>query len=128
MDIEHIGYQVQDPVAMARWYVENLGMRVVRRFGEPAFAQFVADASGHVMIEIYHNPKVKVPDYRSTDPLILHLAFESRDVDGDVKRLLAAGATPEGDIVRAPNGDVIGIVRDPWGFCVQLAKRGKPMI
>jgi len=128
MDIEHIGYVVEDPVAAARWYVENLGLRVVRSTGGPTFTHFLADGSGHVMIEIYNNPKVKVPDYRLIDPLVLHLAFECEDVEGAVRRLLKAGATPEGEITRAPSGDVIGIVRDPWGFCVQLARRGQPMI
>jgi catechol 2,3-dioxygenase-like lactoylglutathione lyase family enzyme len=128
MDIEHIGYQVKDPVAAAAWYVRHLGLRVVRSFGAPAFAQFLADSSGHVMIEIYNNPAAAMPDYRAMSPLVLHLALESSDVEGDRARLLAAGATPEGEITRAPNGDVLAIVRDPWGFPVQLAMRGTPMI
>jgi catechol 2,3-dioxygenase-like lactoylglutathione lyase family enzyme len=128
MDIEHIGYQVPEPAAAARWYVENLGLRVARSFGEPAFALFLADGSGHVMIEIYRNPKAPVPDYRSMDPLILHLAFECDDVEGVRRHLLDAGAAPEGDVTCAPNGDVLAMLRDPWGFPIQLAKRAKPMI
>jgi len=127
MDIEHIGYMVREPAAAARWYVGNLGMRIVRTGGPPAEAHFLADGSGRVMIEIYNNPAAGVPDYAAMDPLVLHLAFESGDVEGDCRRLRRAGATPEGEITRAPNGDVIAIVRDPWGFPVQLAKRGTPM-
>jgi catechol 2,3-dioxygenase-like lactoylglutathione lyase family enzyme len=128
VDIEHIGYQMPDPVGAARWYVENLGLRVARNFGEPAFAQFLADSSGHVMIEIYSNPKAPMPDYRSVDPLVLHLAFECRDVEGVRSRLLAAGATAEGDVLCASNGDVLATLRDPWGFPIQLARRARPMI
>jgi len=128
MDIEHVGYIVEDPRAMAKWYVENLGMKIVRTTGEPNFAHFLADSSGHAMIEIYANPAVRVLDYRSMNMLVLHLAFEADDVPAARGRLLAAGATPDGDITRAPNGDVIATVRDPWGFPVQLAKRGKAMI
>ena len=128
MDIEHIGYQVPDPVAAARWYVENLGFRVARSFGEPAYAQFLADSSDHVMIEIYSNPKAPMPDYRSMDSLVLHLALECQDVEGVRARLLAAGATAEGEIVLAPNGDVLAMLRDPWGFPIQLARRASPMI
>ena len=128
MDIEHIGYQVPDPVAAARWYAENLGLCVARSFGEPAYAHFLADSSGHVMIEIYNNPKAPVPDYRAMDPLILHLAFECDDVAGVRQRLLAAGATAEGDVASAPNGDVLAMLRDPWGFPIQLANRAQPMV
>ncbi|MCX5685222.1 MAG: VOC family protein, partial [Planctomycetota bacterium] len=121
MDIEHIGYQVPDPVAAARWYVEHLGLRVARSFGAPAYAFFLADSSGHVMIEIYNNPKAPMPDYRAMDPLVLHLAMECRDVEGVRARLLAAGATAEGDVVHAPTGDLLAMLRDQWGFPLQLA-------
>jgi catechol 2,3-dioxygenase-like lactoylglutathione lyase family enzyme len=128
MDIEHIGYQVEDAAAAAKWYVENLGMKVARSFGPPTHCHFLADGSGHVMIEIYNNPAVKVPKYRSMNLLHLHLAFECPDVEATRERLIKAGATADGDIIRAPNGDVIASVRDPWGFPVQLARRGQPMI
>ncbi|MCX5670690.1 MAG: VOC family protein [Planctomycetota bacterium] len=128
MDIEHIGYMVRQPAAAARWYVENLGLRIVRSGGPPADAHFLADTSGHVMIEIYNNPSAEVPDYAAMNPLVLHLAFETGDVEGECRRLVRAGAKAEGEITYAPNGDVIAIVRDPWGFPVQLAKRGAPMI
>ena len=29
-EIEHIAYSVKDPVAVARWYVQHLGMRVAQ--------------------------------------------------------------------------------------------------
>jgi catechol 2,3-dioxygenase-like lactoylglutathione lyase family enzyme len=57
MKIEHVAFNVADPVAMAQWYEKNLGMRTVRSGGPPVNARFVADASGSVLIEIYNNPK-----------------------------------------------------------------------
>ena len=128
MDIEHVGYQVSDPEAAAKWYVEHLGMHLARSFGPPAHAQFVADSAGHVMIEIYNNPKVKVPDYRAIDPLILHLAFEAADVHAERARLIKAGAAPVGDAETGASGDLIAMLRDPWGFPVQLVRRAKPML
>jgi len=128
MDIEHVGYQVSDPEAAAKWYVEHLGMHLARSFGPPANAQFVADSAGHVMIEIYNNPKVKVPDYRAIDPLILHLAFEAADVHAERARLIKAGAAPVGDAETTPTGDLIAMLRDPWGFAIQLVRRAKPMM
>ena len=75
MKIEHVAFNVPDPVAMAKWYEANLGMRTVRSAGPPTNTRFVADASGQTIIEIYTNTKAPVPDYRKTDPLVLHLAF-----------------------------------------------------
>ena len=128
MKIEHVAFNVSDPVAMGRWYVEHLGMKVNRRTVEPPYAHFLADDSGTVMIEIYGNDAAAVPDYAANDPLMLHLAFVSNDQAADVKRLVAAGATLIGEVVVAPNGDELAMLRDPWGFAIQLVKRVQPMI
>ena len=45
-----------------------------------------------------------------------------------IARLVQAGATAEGAIVRNDDGDELGMVRDPWGFAVQLVKRAKAML
>lgn len=71
MKIEHVAWQVPDPVALADWYVEHLGMRA---------------------------------------------------------RLIAAGATPAGEIVVTPAGDELAMLRDPWGIPLQLVRRAEPMI
>jgi glyoxylase I family protein len=128
MDIEHFAYQVAEPVAAAEWYVRHLGLRVARAGGPPGYGRFLADSSGHVMVELYHNPKAPVPDYRSMDPVLLHLAFETDDVPAARQRLLAAGATAAGDVDYASNGDVIAVVRDPWGFPLQLCRRARPLL
>ncbi len=128
MQIEHLGLDVADPAAMADWYVKHLGMRVVLAKDEPLPVRFIADSANHVMIEIYANPAVKPLDYRPIDPLVIHLAFLSKDVKADYERLLAAGATCATEPKVLPTGDEIAIVRDPWGFAVQLVKRRKPMI
>ncbi|MEK6236812.1 MAG: hypothetical protein N2C14_19060, partial [Planctomycetales bacterium] len=81
-----------------------------------------------VMIEIYRNPAVEVPDYAAASSAVLHLAFVSQNVEADRNRLIAAGASAEGEIQQAPNGDRLAMLRDPWGFAVQLAERSTPMI
>ena len=128
MKIEHVAFNVEDALSMGRWYVEHLGFTVKRRVMEPPWAHFLADDSGTVMLEIYSNPDAPVPDYRATDPLVLHLALVSQDVEADVERLTAAGATLLGEVQRLKNGDCLAMLRDPWGFAVQLVQRGTPMI
>ncbi len=128
MKIEHLAINVEDPLAMGRWYVEHLGFTVKRRVMEEPWAHFLADDSGTVMIEIYGNKKVPLPDYRNMHPGSLHLALVSEDVEADVARLTAAGGAIDGEVQSLPNGDSMTFLRDPWGFTLQLVKRGEPMI
>ena len=128
MKIEHTAYQVADPVSVARWYVEHLGMTVKRSQAESPFVHFLADDGDAVMLEFYNNPAVEVPDYRELHPFVFHLAFRTDDVGKTRARLLAAGATPEGEIVVTPSGDELTMLRDPWGLPVQLLKRRIAMI
>ena len=127
MKIEHVAFNVAEPVAMAHWYTEHLKMRVVRISGPPWFAHFLVDEAGQSMIEIYYNSKAPVPPYGKMDPLMLHLAFAVDDVAAARERLVLAGATAEGGIDTNPLGDNLTMLRDPWGFALQLVKRGTPM-
>ena len=128
MKIEHVAFNVADPIAMAKWYEANLAMRTVRSVGPPTHTRFLADASAQMMIEIYNHPKASVPDYRQIDPLILHLAFTADDVRATRARLLQAGCTAEGEITVTDSGDELAMLRDPWGFAIQLVKRRVPML
>lgn len=128
MRMEHVAYSVENPAEVAAWYVKNLGMKIVRKMDDRPWMHFLADASGNILIELYNNPKVKVPDYRGMDPLLLHLAFTAGDIVKDRDRLLAAGATIADDLTTTPAGDQLVMLRDPWGFAVQLTKRVKPML
>ena len=128
MKIEHVAFNVEDPLTMARWYVDHLGFTVKRRVMESPWAHFLADDSGTVMIEIYGNPDVPLPDYRAMHPGALHLALISANVEADIARLTEAGGRQEGEIQRTPAGDTLAFVRDPWGFTLQLVQRQEPMI
>jgi glyoxylase I family protein len=126
--IEHTAYQVEDPVALAKWYVAHLGMTIKRAQTASPFGHFLADDGDAVMLEFYANPKVAQPAYRQMDPLMLHLAFRADDVAATRARLIAAGATPVGDIQQNDDGDTLAMLRDPWGLAVQLVRRKTPMI
>jgi catechol 2,3-dioxygenase-like lactoylglutathione lyase family enzyme len=127
MKIEHMAFNVANALAMSRWYVENLGFRVVRGSTEPPFAHFLADESGTMMLELYSNPSVPILDYDEQQPMSLHLAFVSHDVPVDVARLLEAGASIVGEVQISPQGDHLAMLRDPWGFSIQFVKRAEPM-
>lgn len=128
MHLEHVAYNIPAPVAAAEWYSQNLGMTVPRKFGPPAHGHFLASNRGQVMLEFYNNPKVKVPDYHALDPLVLHIAFAVEDVAAVRAHLLSVGATAEGEITTNDDGDILAMLRDPWGIPLQLVKRAKAMI
>jgi len=128
MQVEHVAWQVPDPVATAAWYVECMGFKVVRRGKGPSLAHFLGDSSGHVIIEVYNNSAASIPDYPSMSPLHLHLAFTVANVAETRDRLVKAGATIAEDISITHAGDEIAMLRDPWSFPVQLIKRAVPML
>ncbi|HLV35565.1 MAG TPA: VOC family protein [Spirillospora sp.] len=128
MNIEHIAINVEAPNKMAQWLGDHLGMRVVRAMNDANETQFIVDEAGRVVIELYNNPASPMPDYRGMNPLVFHIAFSVDDVAAARERLIAAGATAEGDINTTPAGDQLAFLRDPWGVPLQLVRRSKPML
>ena len=126
MKIEHIAFNVADPVAVAEWYCTHCGLHVVHHLPQPAQTHFLTD-DGATIIEIYCNPPDKVPDYRSQDPLVFHLALASEDPSADAKRLCGAGAEVEEEL-RLDNGSHLIMLRDPWGLALQVCKRHQPLL
>ena len=128
MKLEHVALLVADPPAMARWYGEHLGMKVVKASDEaPGFARFLADGEGASVLETYASDVHAVPDYRGADPALLHVAFATAEIEGTRGRLIAAGATPVGEITENAAGDRFAMLRDPWGLALQLAQRARPL-
>ncbi|MGB8353751.1 MAG: VOC family protein [Chthoniobacteraceae bacterium] len=128
IEIEHFALQTPDPDAVAEWYVAHLGFEVKRKGTSSVRAHFLADAGGRVMIEIYSNPAAPTLDYAAMHPLTLHLAFTVDDTAGTRDRLLEAGATLVDDVATSPSGDVLLMLRDPWGLALQFVKRARPML
>ncbi len=126
--LEHVAINVENPVEMAKWYCENLGMKIVRQGPPPVNMRFISDAGGNMMLELYHNPPDAVPNYASMDPLMLHIAFMVDDVKGTCRKLLAAGATIASEIAVTDSGDELAMLRDPWGVSIQFLKRANPML
>lgn len=126
MIIEHVGFDVENPVAMAAWYVKHLGLEIVRHIPSPSQTHFLTDSNRKFSVEIYRNASVQTLDYRSMNPLLLHLAFTSEDPVAEKQRLIAAGATFDSEI-NLPDGSHLIMLRDPWGLPVQLCRRSTPL-
>ncbi|MES2658428.1 MAG: VOC family protein [Verrucomicrobiota bacterium] len=127
MKIEHVAFNVADPVAVAAWYGQHLGLKIVRHIPVPTQTHFLADDAGETVIEIYCNPPEEIPDYAAMNPLLFHLAFVSDSPAEDRARLVAAGAS-EVDEIQRPDGTRLIMLRDPWGLALQLCKRAEPLV
>ncbi|OAM91171.1 VOC family protein [Termitidicoccus mucosus] len=126
MKFEHFAINLTDVRTAAKWYVDHLGLAVVRSSDKGSFAHFLADSSGRVFLELYSNPAAPVPAYATMDPLVFHIAFVSTDTAADRVRLEKAGATfVSADEV--PDGTRLLMMRDPWGVALQFCNRAKPM-
>jgi len=127
MKLEHVAINVPDVHAFVKWFVDNLGMRVVTSGSTPPYMNFIADEAGS-MLEIYSNTTVPMPDYPNMHPSNLHLAFTSSDIEADRTRLLGAGAEAFGEITTTPAGDKLAFFRGPQSVPFQLVQRKKPLL
>lgn len=127
LNIEHFACNVSDPAGMAAWYVEHLGMRIVRRITVAPYIHFLADANERVVMEVYSHSADAVPDYHAMHPQRFHLAFAAPDPDAARAALVAAGATFVDEQMHADGSRLI-MLRDPWGLPLQLAKRAVPLL
>lgn len=127
MKLEHVAFDVADPDGMANWWVKNLGFEIVFKDEGPSRCRFIRDSSGQMTFELYHNPPTTpVPDYPNMDPLNLHIAIWSEDVEKDASRLVKAGAKKLSS-THKPGLDLV-MLRDPWGMPLQFVHRAKPML
>ena len=126
MKLEHVAINVHHPEAMAAWYQEHLGMKIVMAQTTGTRMHFLADDGGS-MIELYNNPAGPIFDYAATDPFSLHFAFSTTDIESDRARRIAAGASPIGEISEAPAAK-LAFLRDPWDTPIQLVTRAKALI
>lgn len=103
-------------------------MTIVREGEPPGSKRFVADPGRNMMFEFYRSRSAPVPDYASMNNHQLHIAFMVDDVKAMCDKLIAAGGQLDGEITTTREGDVIAIVRDPWGIPIQLLTRARPML
>ena len=50
------------------------------------------------------------------------------DAQGTHDRLVAAGGTALAGVTTNDAGDRLAMMRDPWGFSLQLCQRAEPMV
>lgn len=127
MVFEHFALNVEDPIAISKWYVENCEMKLVRSMDDEPYTRFLADKTGRVVMEIYSNRTQAIPDYKNQHPLLFHFAFMVDDSVAVKDKLIKAGAEKVEDI-NLPDGSILFMLRDPFGIPLQICQRAVPMM
>jgi catechol 2,3-dioxygenase-like lactoylglutathione lyase family enzyme len=127
LTFEHTAYNVTEPAKQAQWWIDHMGLTLLRRVQNETDIHFIGDVHGKLIIELYNNPKGAIPNYAAINEWTQHIAFTTENIAAERARLIAAGATPEGEIGTVASGDAAAFVRDPWGLMIQLITRIKPL-
>jgi lactoylglutathione lyase len=123
----HTMIRVKDLDASLDFYVNKLGMRLLRKRDYPtgkftlAFVGY-GEETDHTVIELTHNWDQKEPYALGT--AFGHLAVAVPDVYKTCERLAAAGVKiprPAGPM--AHGGSVIAFIEDPDGYRIELVQR-----
>jgi hypothetical protein len=124
LNIEHIGICVSAPISMGLWYRDNLGFKVVRSAGDDIDGvSFLVDSEGNTVLEFGRLPEGPPLDGRSLLPLQLHIAVECENPTDEAERLIKAGAEWLGESPRNTYQGERILIRDPWGYSIQLVNR-----
>ena len=128
LNVEHVACNVADPTAMAAWYVEHLGMRVVRKISTAPVHPFPGGRErprGHRDLQQRRRSGSRLRGH-APDGWV-HFAFAAEDPDAARAALVAAGATFVEEQSLA-DGSRLLMLRDPWGLPLQLCKRTTPLL
>ena len=129
MNIEHIGICVEAPVSMGVWYRDALGFAIIRSAGnDQEGVTFLADSAGGTVLELGRLPDVPPLEARGRPALQLHIAVACEDPSVEAARLVRAGAEQVGESPRNSRPGEKILVRDPWGYTIQLVNRQERLL
>ena len=126
--LEHIAFNVEDPVTDARWFVDNFGFKIMYKGDPPNNTRFIADEKNNMMMELYDNKKFPKLNFANISYMAIHFAFMVDSIEQVKEKLLAAGATLAEDISVTLSGDKVLMLRTPWGLPIQFVERIEPML
>ena len=109
---------------MGKWYEEHLNFEIIREFGNnEGGAVFLKDTRSGTVIELFRLPEISSIKFDELNPIQLHLAIEHPNPLQLCERLVDAGAEMVGEAPKAEHQEKRYLVRDPWGFVLQILNR-----
>ena len=123
--IEHVALVADDPSALATWYQDVLGFRLIR--SSEAAQSYFLDLPGGGVLEILPSDGSE-PVHRGHDSQgIHHIALGVDDFDAALGQLQQADIALAGPPRRAADGTRLGFFTDPEGNLLQLVYRPTPL-
>lgn len=122
MQFEHIGLYAQDPEALAQWYCDTLGFKVIKRLerGQKPPVFFLAACSG-MQLEILPTERPRL-DKDVDSPGFSHLGIVVDDFSSMEQYLSAKGVKLWG-VRTTSSGWKIGYFCDPEGNILEVVQR-----
>lgn len=124
--VDHVAIAAKDSRALARWYCEVLGMRILFDNGKEQPTYLVGGTMGAV-VEIMPDNGAKVTEHQPLDPGIRHIAFRVQDFEAAHQALegKVLGLTPAAP---AAGGGQIAFFHDPEGNLLQIVSRDRELL
>lgn len=126
--INHVHVKSKDPGAAADWFVNAFGFKVVSDEVRAVGDRFIRCQTGDASFGInFSGPRTgeTLPDGLIGPHLGLeHFGLDSTDLDGDIARLVAAGAVLEEGPMNGRAGSRIAFLGTPPGVRIELIQRG----
>jgi catechol 2,3-dioxygenase-like lactoylglutathione lyase family enzyme len=123
--VDHVAIAAKDSRALADWYCEVLGLRVLFDNGKQPPTCLVGGDMGAV-VEIMPDNGAAVTAHQPLDPGIRHIAFRVRDFEATYAALQGKvlGLMPPGP---AAGGGQIAFFHDPEGNLIQIVSRDREL-
>ena len=124
--VDHVAIAAKDSKALAAWYCEVLGLRILFDNGKEPPTYLVGGTMGGV-VEIMPDNGAAVTSHQPLDPGIRHIAFRVRDFDAVYAALegKVLGLMPPGP---AAGGGQIAFFHDPEGNLLQIVSRDREIL
>ena len=132
--IEHFAIAAKDTAALAHWYCDTLGLRVLVE-GKPRGTGrgldqgtwFVTPPEGGAVVEIVPANDAPRTDHAPDDAGMRHLAFSVDDFEATCAALRDKGVQFTGNVVGKPGERQLAFIVDPEGNLLQLVYRPRPL-
>ncbi len=124
MYMEHPGIAASDPAALAKWYCNMLGMKLIRQTGPTTF--FVGFDKGSCL-EIYAAKTDAPPTADNYVRGMTHVAFYTEDFERVHGELLSKGVAPAASPILRDDLK-LALMRDPEGNLFHITQRDVPLI